>query len=163
VAALTTGERPLLVTDSSSEHSGSDRRLRDRRPRLPLSTPHASSWKDRRWTSRLLHRLDETGSHPVAGFTAITLVIAWAGVGIMTGFPSWWATTLFSVTGSATFVMVFVIQHAQARQTSATQLKLDELIRASTRADDGLIAVEEAPQLLLDRLTETTVVDREWT
>jgi low affinity Fe/Cu permease len=111
----------------------------------------------------LLHRLDETGSHPVSGFAAIALVGAWVIVGALVGFPSWWATTLFSVTGSVTFVMVFVIQHTQARQTSATQLKLDELIRATARADDGLIAVQEAPDGLLDRLTESTVTDREWT
>lgn len=144
------------------DHFG-DRRRRDHRSRLALNTPHAPSWKDRRWTSRLLHRLDETGSHPLSGITAIALIITWAIVGIASRFPEWWATTLFAVTGSATFVMVFVIQHTQARQTAATQLKLDELIRATTRADDGLIAVQEAPDGLLDRLTETTVVDREWT
>jgi low affinity Fe/Cu permease len=133
------------------------------RPRLALNTPHAAGWKDRRWTSRVLHRLDETGSHPISGFAAIGLVATWAIVGAFADFPQWWATTLFSVTGSVTFVMVFVIQHTQARQMSATQLKLDELIRATTRADDGLIAVQEAPDGLLDRLTETTVIDREWT
>jgi low affinity Fe/Cu permease len=111
----------------------------------------------------LLHRLDETGSHPVSGFVAIALVGAWVIVGVLVGFPTWWATTLFSVTGSVTFVMVFVIQHTQARQTSATQLKLDELIRSTARADDGLIAVQEAPDGLLDRLNESTVTDREWT
>jgi low affinity Fe/Cu permease len=111
----------------------------------------------------VLHRLDETGSHPLAGFAAIALVGGCAVVGAIVGFPAWWATTLFSVTGSATFVMVFVIQHTQARQTAATQLKLDELIRATARADNGLIAVQEAPDGLLDRLTETTVTDREWT
>jgi low affinity Fe/Cu permease len=137
-----------------------DRRLR--RPRLPLNTPHASSWKERRWTSRLLHRMDEIGSHPSAGCSAIAVVAAWTIVGVASGFPDWWATTLFAVTGSVTFVMVFVIQHTQSRQTSATQLKLDELIRATVRADDGLIAVEEAPEQLLDQLTESTVTDREW-
>lgn len=139
-----------------------DRRRRDHR-RLSLNTPHALSWKDRRWASRLLHRLDETGSHPLSGVAAIALILAWAIIGVASRFPEWWATTLFAVTGSATFVMVFVIQHTQARQTAATQLKLDELIRATTRADDGLIAVQEAPDGLLDRLTETTVTDREWT
>jgi low affinity Fe/Cu permease len=111
----------------------------------------------------LLHRLGEAGSHPSSGFSAIAVVAAWSTVGLVTGFPDWWATTLFAVTGAVTFVMVFVIQHTQARQTSATQLKLDELIRATARADDGLIAVQEAPEHLLDQLTESTVTDREWT
>ncbi len=98
----------------------------------------------------------------MSGFAAIGLVAAWTVVGAVEHFPSWWATTLFAVSGSVTFVMVFVIQHTQARQTAATQRKLDELIRASTHADDGLIAVEEAPDHLLDELTESTVTDREW-
>jgi low affinity Fe/Cu permease len=144
-------------------NGSTDRQLSDRRSRLSLNTPHPSSWKDRRWTSRLLHRLDETGSHPLSGCSAIAVVGGWSLVGAVCGFPDWWATTLFAVTGSVTFVMVFVIQHTQARQTSATQLKLDELIRATVRADDGLIAVQEAPEDLLDRLTESTVTDREWT
>jgi low affinity Fe/Cu permease len=110
----------------------------------------------------VLHRLDEAGSHPVAGVTAISLVLAWLAVGLLAGFPQWWSTTLYSMTASTTFVMVFVIQHTQARQTAATQLKLDELIRATARADDGLIAVQEAPDGLLTRLTETTVAEREW-
>jgi len=111
----------------------------------------------------VIHRLDETGSRPASGLVAIGLVATWLAFGGFVGFPSWWSTTLFSVTGSVTFVMVFVIQHTQARQTAATQLKLDELIRATARADNGLIAVQEAPESLLDRLTESTVADREWT
>jgi low affinity Fe/Cu permease len=110
----------------------------------------------------VLHRLDEAGSHPIAGFVAISMVVGWAGVGLLVHFPGWWATFLYSVTSSVTFVMVFVIQHTQARQMAATQLKLDELIRSTTRADDGLIAVQEAPEEHLHHLTETTVAEREW-
>jgi low affinity Fe/Cu permease len=131
-------------------------------PHLTPSTQHAPGWKDRSWTSRVLHRLDEAGSHPLAGFIAIFMVVGWAAVGLFTGFPGWWATILYGATSSVTFVMVFVIQHTQARQTAATQLKLDELIRATTRADDGLIAVQEAPDEHLHHLTETTVAERAW-
>jgi low affinity Fe/Cu permease len=101
-------------------------------------------------------------AHSASGVTAAALVLGWALVGAALRFPPWWATVLYSTTASVTFVMVFVIQHTQARQTSATQLKLDELIRASTRADDGLIAVEEAPDAHLNALTELTVAEREW-
>ena len=110
----------------------------------------------------MLHRLGEAMSHSLTGFAATLLVSGWALVGLATGFPSWWTTALYSLTSSVTFVMVFVIQHTQARQTSATQRKLDELIRASTRADNSLIAVEEAPESHLHLLTELTVADLEW-
>ena len=83
-------------------------------------------------------------------------------VGATYRFPEWWATVRYSVAGSVTFLMVFVIQHTQARQTAATQLKLDELIRASARADDGLIAVEEAPAAHLQALTDLTLAERDW-
>jgi len=100
-------------------------------------------------------------SHSAAGVAAASLIVAWVIVGLVSGFPSWWQATLFSVTGSVTFVMVFVIQHANERQTSATQRKLDELIRSSIHADDTLIAVEEAADEHLQALSDLNLVDRE--
>jgi low affinity Fe/Cu permease len=88
------------------------------------------------------------------------LTVVWAAVGLITGFPSWWQITLYSVTGSVTFVMVFVIQHTQERQTSATQRKLDELIRSSLRADNNLIAVEQASDQDLQALGSLNLADR---
>ena len=104
----------------------------------------------------------EVVGHSAAGVAAAAFVLAWVAVGATYRFPEWWATVLYSVAGSVTFLMVFVIQHTQARQTAATQLKLDELIRASARADDGLIAVEEAPAAHLQALTDLTLAERDW-
>ena len=91
---------------------------------------------------------------------ATVLVASWAVVGFIFGFPQWWQTVLYSVTGSVTFVMVFVIQHAQQRQTFGTQRKLDELIRSSSHADNTLIAVEEAPDEHLQALAHLNIADR---
>lgn len=118
-------------------------------------------WKDRQWSSRFLHRLGEAVARSVTGLAATTLVCGWALFGLAVGYPPWWATTLYSVASSVTFVMVFVIQHTQARQTLATQRKLDELIRASTRADNSLIAVEESSDGHLHELTELTIAERD--
>jgi len=82
-------------------------------------------------------------------------------LGLAKGFPDWWQTTLYVVTGSVTFVMVFVIQHTQQRQTAATQRKLDELLRSSDPADSTLIAVEEASDAHLQALTRQHVAQRE--
>ena len=60
------------------------------------------------------------------------------------GFPASWQTVFATVAAAITLVMVFVIQHTQYRQQLATQLKLDELIRASPHADDLLVHVEAA-------------------
>lgn len=133
------------------------------RLRLPISPPHhAGEWKDRQWSSRVLHRLGEMAALSTAGVCAGLVVFAWWIVGAAARFPPWWATTLYSVTASVTFVMVFVIQHTQARQTLATQRKLDELIRASTHADNSLIAVEESSDGHLHQLTELTVAELDW-
>jgi low affinity Fe/Cu permease len=129
---------------------------------IPSAQVHAPGWKDRRWTSRVLHRLDEVGSHPISGFAALAVVLVWVAFGATMSFPDWWTNVLYSAASSITLVMVFVIQHTQARQTAATQRKLDELIRASTRADDSLIAVEEASDSHLHDLTEATIAEREW-
>lgn len=126
-----------------------------------VATAHASGWELRHWTSRLLHRIGELAARSGAGISAALLIMAWVAVGGIAGFPSWWQVTLYSVTGSVTFVMVFVIQHTQERQTSATQRKLDELIRSSTRADNTLIAIEQASDEDLQALTHLNLADRE--
>lgn len=91
-----------------------------------------------------MHRLGEVTAHSKAGVVAALAILSWALVGVVVAFASWWQVTLFSVTSAVTFIMVFVIQHTQARQTTAMQRKLDELVRSVARADNALIAVEEA-------------------
>jgi low affinity Fe/Cu permease len=124
------------------------------------ASTEAPGWEQRHWTSRVLHRVGGVAAHSGAGIVATVLVAVWAAVGFIVGFPQWWQTVLYSVTGSVTFVMVFVIQHAQQRQTSGTQRKLDELIRSSSRADNTLIAVEEAPDEHLQALAHLNIADR---
>jgi low affinity Fe/Cu permease len=125
-----------------------------------VTSTHSPVWEQRPWASRALHRIGEVAGGAAIGIVAAVLVVVWAIVGLFYGFPTWWQTVLYSVTGSVTFVMVFVIQHAQERQTSGTQRKLDELIRASTSADNSLIAVEEATDQHLQALAHLNIADR---
>ena len=67
---------------------------------------------------------------------------------------------MYALTASITFVMVFVIQHTQTRQISAMQRKLDELIRTHDRANDALIAAEEAPDDEIEAMTDRSLADR---
>ena len=89
--------------------------------------------------------------------------MAWAVIGGVIGFPAWWATVLYASTASVTFVMVFVIQHTQSRQTTALQRKLDELIRVTVGTDPNLIAVEEAADEELQALADLNLGDRNGT
>ena len=122
---------------------------------------HADEWTSRHWSSRALHRVGEIVAHAGSGIAAAALVVGWLALGLATGFPDWWETALYVTTGSVTFVMVFVIQHTQQRQTAATQRKLDELLRSSELADSTLIAVEEAADGDLEDLTRKHVDERE--
>ncbi|MCU1396358.1 MAG: hypothetical protein JWM34_4786 [Ilumatobacteraceae bacterium] len=130
------------------------------RLRTLTAAEYASAWERRHWTSRVLHRIGAIAAQAELGVASAVLAIVWLVVGVVDRFPRWWQTTLYSVTGSVTFVMVFVILHTQDRQTAATQRKLDELIRASAQADNQLIAVEQTNDEQLDELSRNSVADR---
>jgi len=115
---------------------------------------------ERTWTSRALHAVGAWSSHAWAGLVVAFAVLFWLGVGLEEGFPTWWQTTLYSVSSSVTLVMVFALQHTQTRQQSATQRKLDELLRTQPRAEAGLIAAEEAPDEELEALADKNLEDR---
>ena len=121
---------------------------------------HDEGWDERHWSSRALHRLGEASAHAAAGLVAAAAVLVWLVVGAATGFPDWWETALYATGSSVTVVMVFAIQHTQTRQQSATQRKLDELLRAQPTADDSLIAVEEAPDHELQARADLNLADR---
>ena len=94
--------------------------------------------------SRVLHWIgDLTARSGVAAIAAV-IVIVFAVVLAIAGFPARWETG-FSTAGTAiTLLLLFVIQHTQNRQQVATQLKLDELIRTSPAADPLLVKIEKA-------------------
>lgn len=128
-------------------------------PWFPLPTRAPVNGRQR--GSGLLHRLGDWTSHAAAGITAAVGVLGWLAVGIGLGFPNWWDNALYIASSSITLVMVFAIQHTQARQQSATQRKLDELLRALPHTDTRLIAVEEAPDDELQALADLNLADRE--
>ena len=109
----------------------------------------------------MLHRMNEATAHSTAGLVAAAVILAWVVFGAVIAFPTWWDNVLFIVSSTVTLVLVFAIQHTQARQQSATQRKLDELLRAIPRADNRLIAVEEAPDHELEELATQDLADRE--
>jgi low affinity Fe/Cu permease len=125
-----------------------------------LVAPSRWRFTGRQRGSRFLHRLGEFTAHAAAGLLAAAAVAGWLIVGAKVGYPGWWVTALDTVSASVTLVMVFAIQHTQARQQSATQRKLDELLRALPSADDRLIAVEEAPDDELEALADLNLADR---
>jgi low affinity Fe/Cu permease len=129
------------------------------RPRRVLAE-HGDAWSDRPPSSRALHRLGEITSCPAAGVAVSGLLAGWLIMGLATGFPRWWETSLYATGTAVTLVMVFAIQHTQSRQETAIQRKLDELPRAMPQADNRLIAAEHAPDDELDALAQLNLADR---
>ena len=72
--------------------------------------------------------------HPLTFLTAVTLVVLWALTGPWFGYSDTWQLVINTTTTIVTFLMVFLIQHTQNRDTLAVQLKLAELIIAARQA-----------------------------
>jgi low affinity Fe/Cu permease len=94
--------------------------------------------------SKSLSRLDRLASHPLLALVVLMASATWLIVNAIIGFPSQPARIFQTVVGAVTLAMVFVIQHTQSRQQSATQRKLDEILRALPDADNALITLEHA-------------------
>ncbi len=94
--------------------------------------------------STVLHKVGDATSRAGVAIAVAISVVVFLLILARVGFPESWQTEFATFAASVTLVMVFVIQHTQNRQQLATQLKLDELIRATPRADDRLVHVESA-------------------
>ena len=83
---------------------------------------------------------------------AIVVVLLWAVSGPLFGWSDTWQLVINTGTTIVTFLMVFVIQNTQSRDTQAMQLKLDELIRANEMARNSLINLEEKSEIDVEKM-----------
>jgi low affinity Fe/Cu permease len=103
---------------------------------------------------RFAHRMSEATGHPTAFALACLVVLVWAITGPLFHFSSTWQLVINTGTTIVTFLMVFLIQCIQNRDTAALQLKLDELLLAIADADDDLIEVEQRGERGIEHLRE---------
>lgn len=93
--------------------------------------------------SKIAIRVSEFTGSPLAFFLACLAVIVWAVLGPMFDFSEVWQLVINTSTTIVTFLLVFLIQHSQNRDTNAMQKKLDELIHAIDKANDDVAGIEK--------------------
>lgn len=79
---------------------------------------------------------------PYAFALAVFILVIWAATGPIFGYSELWQIVINTITTIITFLLVFLIQNSQNRETRALQLKLDEIIRATRGAHNSLLGIE---------------------
>jgi low affinity Fe/Cu permease len=108
---------------------------------------HHRSWFNRfaKWAAR-------AAGHPLAFLFAVGIIILWGLSGPIFGFGDTWQLVINTSTTIITFLMVFLIQSSQNRDSAAMQIKLDEIIRSLEEAHNALLDLEELDEKELETM-----------
>lgn len=104
--------------------------------------------------SRLAAATARGAGKPATFVAALAIIVIWAVLGPLFGFSDTWQLVVNTGTTIITFLMVFLIQHTQNKDSQAVQVKLDELIRSHRGAHNALLDLEELEIEDLDTLRE---------
>jgi low affinity Fe/Cu permease len=135
------------VAASAAANGGDDK------PRRASKAPAGTARND--W-SEAFSRVACTTAHwmgkPIAFLIAAALVIIWAATGPLFGYSDTWQLVINTSTTIVTFLMVFLIQNTQNRDTMALQLKVSELVLAMSGAENRVASAEDLTDKELEDL-----------
>jgi low affinity Fe/Cu permease len=106
----------------------------------------------RSWFTRFAGAIARKSGHPWTFLAALAIILVWAATGPLFRFSDTWQLVINTGTTIITFLMVFLIQNTQNRDTEALQIKLDELIRAIQGAHNALLDLEQLDDSELVRI-----------
>src|ERR1044072_2747976 len=101
---------------------------------------------------RAAARIARLMGHPAIFALACLAILIWGTMGPMLGYSDTWQLVINTSTTIVTFLMVFLIQNTQNRESEALHLKIDELLRALDAADTRLVDLEERGERELHQL-----------
>jgi low affinity Fe/Cu permease len=110
--------------------------------------------KSKSWFTRFTKWTARASGKSVTFIAAVLIIVAWAITGPIFGFSDTWQLIINTGTTIVTFLMVFLIQSTQNRDSEAMQVKLDELIHVMKGAQNALLDLEELEEEELDRIRE---------
>lgn len=102
--------------------------------------------------ARLAQAISVAAGSVFAFAGAILVIVVWGAVGPLFHYSDTWQLCVNTGTTIITFLMVFLIQHAQSRDTRSIQIKLDELISAMASASNQMIEVENLTEAQIEAL-----------
>jgi len=108
--------------------------------------------KSKSWFSRFAKQTARASGRPAAFGLAAAVILAWAVTGPLFQYSDTWQLVINTSTTIVTFLMVFLIQSTQNRDSEAVQVKLDELIRSIEGAHNALLDLEELEEEDLDEI-----------
>jgi len=117
-----------------------------------MANPHRTNSGN--WFTNLANASAAAVGSPAAFIFAVATIIAWLITGPLFHFSDAWQLVVNSWTNIMTFLVVFLIQNSQNRDSRAINLKLDELIRSTERARNEMIDIERLSDKELESLAK---------